>query len=243
MSGDALAWRNLTVCYGTRPVVHHLDAGVPRGACMALVGRNGAGKSSLLRATVGWLPWTTGAITLDDVPAGGGDPRLHLLTQHPTHTSAVPLTVADVVAQGRYRLLGCLRGFSADDHAACTQALAAMALTGLAGRPFARLSGGQQQRVRIARALATGAEVLLLDEPFAGLDPVAAADLADRLRRWADDGRLVVFATHELDLVRRIATHALLLNTHGVACGPFAEVFTDASLAAAMAAPHVAERA
>jgi ABC-type Mn2+/Zn2+ transport system ATPase subunit len=223
--------------------VHHLTATVPRGACVAIVGRNGAGKSTLLKATAGLIIATTGSVTLDEHAVTVGDPRLHLLPQSPGHHPTVPLTVADVVAQGRYRERGMWRAFTADDHRIVDEAMTAMALTGLAERPLARLSGGQQQRVRLARALATGADILLLDEPFAGLDPRAANDLAERLKNWVNPQRLVVFATHELDLVRVVASHVLLLNNHAIACGETAATLTDHNLTAALAPPRRAERA
>jgi ABC-type Mn2+/Zn2+ transport system ATPase subunit len=108
-----------------------------------------------------------------------------------------------------------------------------MGLNGLRQRPFARLSGGQQQRVCLARALATGADVLLLDEPLAGLDANASHDLLERLRVCADAGRLVIAVLHEIAAARQWANYAVLLNRHLIACGPPAEALSDAMLAAA----------
>ncbi len=102
-----------------------------------------------------------------------------------------------------------------------------MGLGRVADRPIANLSGGQQQRVLLARALATGADALLLDEPFTGLDLPTTADLVQRLRTWADRGHLVLAAVHDVALARRDFHHALLLRTHLIAAGPVAEALAD----------------
>jgi ABC-type Mn2+/Zn2+ transport system ATPase subunit len=148
-----------------------------------------------------------------------------------------PISVREVVAMGRYHRLGAFAAFTAEDDARVDAALAEMDLVALQARQINALSGGQQQRALLARALASGADVLLLDEPFAGLDPAAAVDLAARLRAWADQGRLVLVAVHDLALVRAHFTHALLLNTHLIAAGPVADVLSEANLAAAFARP------
>jgi ABC-type Mn2+/Zn2+ transport system ATPase subunit len=234
---DPLAFRNCTVCYGTTPVVHHLSATLPPGSLTGVVGRNGAGKSTLLRAVLGWLPLTTGSITLGEGPAHDARERLHYLPQRSQIDWDFPVTVREVVAMGRHGRVGSLRRFADEDERAVEAALRELGLEPLQRRQINALSGGQQQRTLLARAVASGADVFLLDEPFAALDPSAAGDLARRLRAWADQGRLVVAVAHELDLVRAHATHALVMNSHLVAAGPVAEAMTDANLAVAFGRP------
>jgi ABC-type Mn2+/Zn2+ transport system ATPase subunit len=236
---DSLAFRNCTVCYGTTPAVHHLSAELPPGSLTGIIGRNGAGKSTLLRAVLGWLPLTTGAITLGDAAAADARERLHYLPQRSQIDWDFPVTVREVVAMGRHGRVGALRRFSADDQRAVDAALRELGLEALQRRQINALSGGQQQRTLLARAVASGADVFLLDEPFAALDPSAAGDLARRLRTWADQGRLVVAVAHELDLVRAHATHVLVMNNHLIAAGPVAEAMTDAHLAVAFGRPVV----
>lgn len=234
---DRLVFRNCTICYGAAPVVHHLSAEFPAGALVGVVGRNGAGKSTLLRAVLGWQALTTGSITLGDGPAHDARERLHYLPQRSQIDWDFPVTVREVVAMGRHGRLGALRRFAAEDHRAVDGALHELGLDALQGRQINALSGGQQQRTLLARAVASGADVFLLDEPFAALDPSAATDLARRLRAWADQGRLVLAVAHELDLVRAHCSHALVLNNHLVAAGPAAEALTDANLAIAFGRP------
>ncbi|HYE05390.1 MAG TPA: ABC transporter ATP-binding protein [Planctomycetota bacterium] len=235
-----LSLRDLTLCYGRTPAVHHVAAEFPAGALVAVAGPNGAGKSTLLRAIVGLHPATAGSVLLDGAPAGDQRHRLAWLPQRSVVDWDFPLAVGDVVAMGRAGRLGAWRGFSAADRAAVAEALTAMGLDELIDRPIAALSGGQQQRVLIARALAGGADVLLLDEPFAGLDLNAARDLVARLRAWVGSGhRLALCALHEIDVARADFSHALLLATHLVAAGAAHEALADANLASAFAGPIV----
>lgn len=222
---------DLTICYHHRPAIHHIDAALPRGALVAVVGPNGAGKSTLLQGLLGWLPWTSGRVTLDGRPLAACRGQVSYLAQRRTEDQGFPADAAAVVAMGRYAGRGLFGGFTAADRAAIDQAMAAMGVERLAARPFAQLSAGQQQRVLIARALATGADVLLLDEPLTGLDEPSTHDLMQRLRDWSRPGRLAVAAIHDLHVVRAWCTHALLLNRELIACGPAGEALAEANRA------------
>jgi ABC-type Mn2+/Zn2+ transport system ATPase subunit len=230
---DMLRFDDVTVCYGRRPAVHHLTGELPCGSLGAIVGPNGAGKSTLLKAVLGWLPLTTGTITLSGRPVPESLHRIAYLHQQDASSAGFPVTVAEVVAMGRYPRLGLWRGFGAEDHAAVDAALAEMNLGELRTRPYSQLSGGQRQRTLLARALATGADVFLLDEPLTGLDLPSQHDLLERLAAWAERGRLVAVVLHDLGLARRWCSHALVLSTHRVACGPISAALCDANLQAA----------
>ncbi len=217
---------DITICYRRRPAVHHLSCALPCGGLVGVVGPNGAGKSTLLHGILGWLPLTSGRIVWNghDVPGRPG--VVSWLGQRRSQDGGFPADVATVVATGRYARLGMLRGFQAEDHAAVTTAMQAMGVTALAQRPFAELSGGQQQRTLVARALASGAEVLLLDEPLTGLDEPSCRDLLKRLKEWAQGGRLAVAVIHDLAAVRTWCDHVLLMHRGLIACGPTAETLT-----------------
>lgn len=227
---DSLRFSDVTVCYGRHPAVHHVSGELPCGSLGAIVGPNGAGKSTLLKAVLGWMPLTTGSITLGGRPVPESLHRIAYLHQQDATSAGFPITVAEVVAMGRYPRVGWWRGFSADDHAAVENALREMNLDELRARPFSQLSGGQRQRTLLARALATGADVFLLDEPLTGLDLPSQHDLLERLAAWAARGRLVAVVLHDLGLARRWCSHALLLSNHRIACGPVAETLCDANL-------------
>ena len=131
-----------------------------------------------------------------------------------------------MVEQGTYAQRGFFGSLSDDDVAKVRRALAELGLIGLEARQIRQLSGGQQQRVFLARALAQGADIFLLDEPFGGLDLFACEELTHILRDWESQGRTVLAAVHDLELARRTFTHGVLLDTTLVASGPIAEVLS-----------------
>jgi ABC-type Mn2+/Zn2+ transport system ATPase subunit len=151
-----------------------------------------------------------------------------------------PINVRGVVEQGRFAAVGPWLGFSRADHDAVDAAIDELGLGGLQRRQIRELSGGQQQRVFLARAVAQGADIFLLDEPFTGLDPTASQELALRLVRWREQGRTVIAVVHDLARARVVFDTAVLLRTHLIAAGPVAEVMTGANLEAAFGAgvPH-----
>jgi ABC-type Mn2+/Zn2+ transport system ATPase subunit len=234
MSGHAhhnhLVLDDVTICYRRRPAIHHLSCALPCGGLIGLVGPNGAGKSTLLQGILGWLPLTSGRVVWNGHHVPDRPGIVSWLGQRRSADLSFPADVGTVVATGRYARLGLWRGFSDADHAAVRTAMAEMGVAALADRPFAELSGGQQQRVLVARALASGAEVLLLDEPLTGLDEPAGRELLRRLRAWAAGGRLAVAVIHDLAAVRAWCDHALLINRGLIAFGPTAEVLDPARI-------------
>jgi iron complex transport system ATP-binding protein len=204
----------LSVRRDRRLVVDGVSFALDGGGVAALVGPNGAGKSTLLRALLGLQPLAAGRVRLDGddllaLPARQRARRVAYVPQR-SHLSA-PMAVANVVATGRFAQGSPLAPLAAADRHAVEAALAEVDAGHLAGRPFTALSGGEQQRVLIARALATGARTLLLDEPAAGLDIAHALALGALLRRLAGQGCTVLAALHDLDQARRTADRALLL--------------------------------
>ena len=199
---------------GGPPVVQGVDLHAPRGAITALLGPNGAGKSTLLKAIVGLVP-CRGRVALDGELLAGLDPaqrarRVAYVPQRTQLTARLP--VRAVVGLGRFSHRAVWQRSTAADHDAVDRAMVDAGVVDLAERPFPELSGGEQQRVLLARALATGATALLLDEPTAALDVRHALGLHRVLRGLADRGCCVVLVLHDLNEVRQHVDHAVLLQ-------------------------------
>ena len=172
-SAHTLAVEDLHAHYGRVCALHGISFEIDCGRALALIGGNGAGKTTLMKAIVKLIPATTGRVTWNGVEVRRGSHEMAYLPQRSEHDSRFPITVRGLVELGRYPLLGSLGRYGRKDKEAVDEALAVMQIEDLARRQIGELSGGQQQRVFIARALAQEAHVVLLDEPFAGLDQPA----------------------------------------------------------------------
>jgi iron complex transport system ATP-binding protein len=197
-----------------------LDLTVNPGSLTVVVGPNGSGKTTLLRTLVGLRAPDEGDVQLQgcSIQSMPRLDRARAIAYLPQTTTLYhELTVREVVMLGRLPHLGRLRPPAAQDHAAVTEALAQVGLRALAERGTATLSGGERQRVMLARMLATGAPVLVLDEPTAALDIGHALALLELCRRLSADGRTIVLALHDLELARRYGHDAVCLtgNTEG----------------------------
>ena len=232
MSADSniLRFRDVTVCYGRQAALRNLTLDIPCGSLTAILGPNGAGKSTLLRACLGWLPLTRGDILIGDAHPQHALPRLAYLPQRHAVDWDFPITVRGVVDQGRYPALRPWQRFGERDRAMVGRALEELDLLPLAERQISQLSGGQQQRVFLARSLAQGADIFLLDEPFAGLDLLAIEELARILRSFEAQGRTVLAAVHDFDIARRAFGRGILLSTALVAAGPMESVLSEANI-------------
>ncbi len=224
---DGLRLERVTVTRGARRVLTAVDFTAPAGRVSCVLGPNGAGKSTLLRAVAGLLPHQ-GRIALDGRRLVELSPRerARSIAYVPQQSLLeAPLTVHEVVSQGRYAHTGGLGRPSAQDRAAVQGAMARADVTTVAERRFDRLSTGERRRVLVARALATEARTLLLDEPTAALDVRHALELHHLLRELARDGYCVLVVLHALDDARRHTDRALLLDGGAVVAeGPSAQV-------------------
>jgi len=225
-----LRFRDVTVCYGRTAALQQITLDIPCGSSTAILGRNGAGKSTLLRAILGWHSLATGEILLGDAHPQHVLPRLAYLPQRQSIDWDFPITVRAVVEQGRFPSLKLCQRLGARDHAIVNRALDELGITEFASRQIRMLSGGQQQRVFLARALAQGADIFLLDEPFAGLDLFATEELSHILRAWETQGRTVLASMHEIDLTRQVFTQGVLLDTTLIASGPIARVLSPENI-------------
>jgi manganese/iron transport system ATP-binding protein/manganese/zinc/iron transport system ATP- binding protein len=239
MVSHQLSIRDLTISYHRIPAVHHLNLELHCGRCIALLGPNGAGKTSFFKALVGLVKPETGSISF-----GNGGGALHrdiaYLPQREQVDWDFPLTVRGLAEMGRYTRLGWWRRFGPNDRIAVDRALATLELTDLADRQISALSGGQQQRAFLARALAQEAHVLLLDEPFNGLDKPAQMLLSEAMHRIVAAGNLVIVSHHDLKTVPELFEQVIFLNGELIAFGDTSETFTEANIEKTFGTPAFA---
>jgi ABC-type Mn2+/Zn2+ transport system ATPase subunit len=234
-SGPPSAWAveaaALDVGYLGHAVVEQISLTLRPGGLLCLIGTNGSGKSTLLKTLAGLIEPVAGEVRVLGGAPGSQPARVGYLSQHPASSFTLPLRAADVVAMGRFAHLGLLRRTRPVDRSACAEAIERMGVGSFADAPLMELSGGQRQRVHLAQALARRADLLLLDEPTAGLDiegrdTFARAVAAERAR-----GCAVVMSTHDIDDAET-ADLVLLLAGRIVAAGPPEQVLTPENLRA-----------
>jgi manganese/iron transport system ATP-binding protein len=196
------------------------------GRTAALVGPNGGGKSSLIRSVLGMADVIEGAVTVLGAAPGCALGRIAYVPQLDTLDADFPVSVARVVLMGRYRRIGWWRPTRAAERRIAAEALDRVGLVARAGDRFGLLSGGQRQRVLVARALAAQPRLLLLDEPFNGVDAVSQAAILQVLAELAADGAAVVISTHDLSLARQVADLVCLVNGRQYAAGPPGDTLT-----------------
>ncbi|MQA28099.1 MAG: ATP-binding cassette domain-containing protein [Micromonosporaceae bacterium] len=201
---------------GGRPALDRVTLRVRRGETVAILGANGSGKSTLVRAALGLVPLTSGRVELFGSPLRRfrAWKQIGYVPQRLGAGSGVPATVREVVASGRLARRRLFGPQSAVDRRAVDAAIAAVGLSDRTGDAVHVLSGGQQQRTLIARALAAEPELLVLDEPTAGVDAVSQRTFADALGRFADDGGTVILVAHELGPLEPLVNRAVVLH-HG----------------------------
>ena len=222
----------LDVAYRRNTVLEDINLVAHCGNNLALVGPNGAGKSTLLKSIAGLIKPRKGRVTWageENTHCGGGE--FAYLPQHEEVNWDFPITVRGVVEMGRYTQLGPWKKFTEQDNLAVEKALDLMEMNGeLAKRQISELSGGQKQRAFIARAVAQEAHVLLLDEPFTGLDREHTANLTRLLRKLAEENRLVIASHHDVNTLTDIFDQVLLLNRSVVAYGDCDTTLTEENL-------------
>ncbi|KOX30852.1 MULTISPECIES: metal ABC transporter ATP-binding protein [unclassified Streptomyces] len=205
--------RGATAALGSRPVLRGVDLTVHRGEVVALLGANGSGKSTAVRSVIGQVPLTGGTIELfgTERKRFRDWARVGYVPQRTTAASGVPATIREVVTSGRLsrRRFGRL---SKDDRAAVERAIGLVGLAGRAGDSVDALSGGQHQRVLIARALASEPELLIMDEPMAGVDLASQEILAATLREQVAGGATVLLVLHELGPLEPLIDRAVVLR-------------------------------
>ncbi len=230
MNDAAVTAKKVVLGYGSEVAVASSSFEIPRGRVTAVIGPNGSGKSTLLSAIAGLLEPMSGSLEVPD--RASGPKRISYVLQRTKVNDALPVTVREVVAMGRYAGAGSYRRLTREDRTAAANAMDRTGIGEIAGKHIQELSGGQRQRVFVAQGLAQDHDMLLLDEPLTGIDLPTAQAIDDVIHDELTRGCTVVITTHDLTEAR-VADHVLLLSGRVVAWGSPDEVLTPAHLAEA----------
>jgi manganese/iron transport system ATP-binding protein len=228
----AVRFERVAVAYDGDPVLQGVDGTVHAGETVALIGPNGAGKSTLIRAALGLVPVASGTVTVLGRAPAAARRDVAYVPQAGSLDPQFPISVAQVVLMGRYRRAGWLRRPGRADRSIAAEALERVGLAGRARARFGTLSGGQRQRVLLARAIAQQPRLLLLDEPFNGVDVVSQDALLDTIGALRRQGAAVLISTHDLTLAHLACDSVCLLNRHMYGFGPVERVLTPPLLRA-----------
>ena len=220
------------VNYNGTVALHDASLTLPAGRICGLVGMNGAGKSTLFKALTGFVRPSRGRIRINGLTVSEAqrEQAVAYVPQSDGIDNNFPVSVWDVVMMGRYGAMNLLRIPGRVDRVAVREALSQVDLLALRDRPIGALSGGQRKRAFLARAIAQGASVLLLDEPFNGVDVRTEKLMADLFLQFRDEGRTILISTHDLSHVREFCDLVVLINKTVLAYGETSEVFTPENL-------------
>ena len=224
---------NVRVSYNGQLALEDLTFQVAHGAHLAVVGPNAAGKTTLFKALVGLVQLKTGQIQIHGQPLGHHQDCVAYVQQREEVDWRFPVTVQDVVMMGRFGRQGWLRRPSSADREVVANSLEQLGIADLVSRPIGELSGGQQQRAFLARALAQEPHILLMDEPFTGVDFTTQEATLELLEHLQTQQVTAMVSTHDLTLASERFEQVLLLNKHMIAYGPPEEVFTAPNLSQA----------
>ena len=230
---DGICVEGATVTYRNgHTALRNASFRIPTGTITALVGVNGSGKSTLFKAIMGFVPVSQGSISILGQPVRTALKRnvVAYVPQSEDVDWNFPVLVEDVVMMGRYGHMNFMRIAKRPDHEAVAAALERVGMSAFRKRQIGELSGGQRKRVFLARALAQDSRIILLDEPFTGVDVKTEDAIIGLLRSLRDEGRVMLVSTHNLGSVPEFCDRAVLLNRTVLASGPTREVFTRDNL-------------
>jgi len=223
---------NLSVAYNRIPVLWDIDFEIPQGQIIGIVGPNGSGKSTLLKAIMGLVPLTSGFVKIFDKDLDLVRDRVAYVPQRESVDWEFPATVEDVVRMGRYKKGKLFNRLSLIDKQLAAEAIEKVKLTQYKDRQISQLSGGQQQRVFLARALAQGADLYIMDEPFVGVDVATETTILELLKTMKNEGKTVVIVHHDLQTVSDSFDYLILVNTRLIAHGNTRDILTEENLQA-----------
>ena len=233
VSETGIVAKDVTVTYRNgNTALRNASFEIPTGTITALVGVNGAGKSTLFKAIMGFVPAAKGELTVLGMPVKAAL-RQNIVAYVPQSEEvdwSFPVLVEDVVMMGRYGHMGFLRRAKPADHAAVTSALERVNMSEFRHRQIGELSGGQRKRVFLARAIAQEGQVILLDEPFTGVDVQTEDAIITLLREMRDEGRVMLVSTHNLGSVPEFCDRTVLVKETVIAYGPTETTFTHENL-------------
>jgi len=216
----AVEVRNLTVSYGPKPALLDVSLSIEPGLLVGVIGPNGAGKSTLIKAILGFVRRDVGEIRIQGVNAEQAKGRVAYVPQRGAVDWDFPITVYEVAMMGRYGNIAWYADPDAEDARLVEEALEMVRMKAFADRQIGQLSGGQQQRVFMARALAQGSEILLLDEPFAGVDAATERAILDVLERAKSAGKTLIVVHHDLATAAEYFDRLVLIKQRLYAYGP-----------------------
>lgn len=225
----------VTVDYNGNIALRDANLEVKPGTICALVGTNGAGKSTLFKSIMGFLTPTAGRVFVEGVPVREAQKRgrLAYMPQAEEVDWNFPVSVGDVVMMGRYGFMNFLRNPRQRDRDAVLASLERVGMATLQTRQISELSGGQRKRAFLARALAQEAQIMLLDEPFTGIDAKTEETIIELLRELRDEGRTIVICTHDLASIGSFCDDVALINRTVLTYGPLETTFTPENIARA----------
>ncbi|MEM8527186.1 MAG: metal ABC transporter ATP-binding protein [Bacteroidota bacterium] len=230
---NAISIKGLSVSYDQKRVLTNIYLEVEAGHIYGVVGPNGAGKSTLFKAVLGLTESDSGTIKIEGASIKDKRKTVVYVPQKNDLDWTFPTTVLDVVMMGRYPHKGVFQRLSKEDHAMAMKALEEVDIVHLKDQQIGELSGGQQQRVFIARALCQEAEILLLDEPFVGVDVTTEEKIISILKRLAKEGKTILVVHHDLSSVAEYFDKVILLNQRLIATGDTLITFTEENIAKA----------
>lgn len=225
----AVEFSQVTASYAKNTVLRDVNVKLPAGRMISITGPNGAGKTTMVRSLLGLHPIDRGSVRVFGQPVSEVRHRLAYVPQTDSVDWDFPITAEEVVMMGRYPALGLLGRIGKDDREAVASALETVGMADYRHRHIRQLSGGQQQRIFIARALAQRADMMLLDEPFTGIDARTEEALFNLTGELSSQGKTLLIVNHNLSLLDRF-DYVLFLNRTTIAAGPPAEVVTQENL-------------
>ncbi len=230
---SAISIKGLSVSYDRKRILSNIYLQIAAGYTYGVLGPNGAGKSTLFKAILGLIEPNAGEVLVENQPITQVRKRVVYVPQASEVDWNFPATVMDIVLTGRYPHKKILQRLNEQDHAIALQSLQELGIEHLRERQIGELSGGQQQRVFLARALCQQAAILLLDEPFVGVDATTEEHIISILKRLAQQGKTVLVVHHDLSTVPNYFDRVILLNQRLVAFGDVSTAFTNDHIAKA----------
>ncbi len=232
MKNYSIEVHNVSVAYDRIPVLWDIDVDLPIGKIIGIVGPNGSGKSTLLKAIMGLISLSSGSVKIFGQDLNESRDKIAYVPQRESVDWNFPATVRDVVEMGRFQKGKLFHRLTAVDRELVDYAIKKVKLKEFENRQIGQLSGGQQQRVFLARALAQGASIYIMDEPFVGVDVATENAILELLTEMKNEGKTLIIVHHDLQTVSDYFDYLVLLNTRLVAHGPTTEVLTRENLQA-----------
>ncbi|MBW1604942.1 metal ABC transporter ATP-binding protein [Lactobacillus sp. Sy-1] len=228
--------RNLSVSYGETPVFSDLSIQIDSGKITGIIGPNGAGKSTFIKAVLGLIKSQSGTSDYDGKPIKAIQKKIAYVEQRKDIDLTFPISVFDVVLTGSYAQLGLFNMPGKKEKAAAMDSLNQVKMQAFASRQIGNLSGGQLQRVFVARAILQQADIVILDEPFVGIDLQSENAIMAILKQWRNENKTILVVHHDLNKVHNYFDDLIIMNHGIVASGPTEMVYNPENISKAFSA-------